>query len=258
MYNKANIPNIKELADNGCYTLTKRSIIPSSSAPNWASMFMGVGPEIHGYTKWDSNQPEFPPLTVNENGMFPTIFYLLNKQQTEKDVSVFYEWDGIKSLIDYKAVDYYRLCEYDNGDLSKQVCTYIDNNTVNLMAVIWDGLDHVGHSFGFNSDEYVAKLEEIDLWIGEIIKAIKKKNIFNESIIILTSDHGGIDNKHGGITDEEMETPFIVFGKNIHSGKKICTPIIQYDIPATIAYIFDINRPIIWTGKPIFEIFVKN
>ena len=47
--NKANIPNIRSLMANGSYNLKKRSVLPSSSAPNWASMYMGAGPELHGY-----------------------------------------------------------------------------------------------------------------------------------------------------------------------------------------------------------------
>ena len=49
---KADIPAIKSLMTNGCYTLHSRSVLPSSSAINWASMFMGVGTELHGYTTW--------------------------------------------------------------------------------------------------------------------------------------------------------------------------------------------------------------
>lgn len=48
---KADMPNVKALMDAGCYTLKKRSVLPSSSAVNWASMFMGAGPElprVHG------------------------------------------------------------------------------------------------------------------------------------------------------------------------------------------------------------------
>ena len=48
---KADIPNTKSLMENGSYTLKKRSTLPSSSAINWASMFMGAGPELHGYTE---------------------------------------------------------------------------------------------------------------------------------------------------------------------------------------------------------------
>ena len=29
----------------------KRSVLPPDSGVNWASMFMGVGPEMHGYAK---------------------------------------------------------------------------------------------------------------------------------------------------------------------------------------------------------------
>ena len=39
---KADMPNVRTLMSQGCYTLHKRTVNPSSSAPNWASMFMGV------------------------------------------------------------------------------------------------------------------------------------------------------------------------------------------------------------------------
>lgn len=65
---KADIPAIKSLMTNGCYTLHSRSVLPSSSAINWASMFMGVGTELHGYTTWGSKTPEIPSREVNERG----------------------------------------------------------------------------------------------------------------------------------------------------------------------------------------------
>ena len=34
-------PNIEALMKNGSYTLERRSVLPSSSAVNWASMLMG-------------------------------------------------------------------------------------------------------------------------------------------------------------------------------------------------------------------------
>ena len=55
---KADMPNVKKLMEDGAYTLKKRSALPSSSAINWASMFMGAGPELHGYTEWGSKTPE--------------------------------------------------------------------------------------------------------------------------------------------------------------------------------------------------------
>ena len=56
------MPNFNRLMEEGAYTLNNRSILPSSSAPNWASMFSGAGPELHGYTTWGSKTPEIPPF----------------------------------------------------------------------------------------------------------------------------------------------------------------------------------------------------
>ena len=60
-----NIPNIRKIMDSGCFTLHSRSTLPSSSAINWASMFMGAGTEMHGYTEWNSRTPEIPSFCVN-------------------------------------------------------------------------------------------------------------------------------------------------------------------------------------------------
>lgn len=54
---KADMPVVKSMMEHGCYTLQKRTVLPSSSAPNWASMFMGVPTKLHGYTQWGSKTP---------------------------------------------------------------------------------------------------------------------------------------------------------------------------------------------------------
>ena len=82
---KADMPNVKRLMEDGAYTLKKRSALPSSSAINWASMFMGAGPELHGYTEWGSKTPELPSRVLNKNGIFPTIFQLLRDARPKAD-----------------------------------------------------------------------------------------------------------------------------------------------------------------------------
>ena len=43
---KADIPQMKQMMADGSFTLHKRSVLPSSSALNWATMFMGVPTEL--------------------------------------------------------------------------------------------------------------------------------------------------------------------------------------------------------------------
>jgi len=83
---KADIPAIKSLMTNGCYTLHSRSVLPSSSAINWASMFMGVGTELHGYTTWGSKTPEIPSREVNGGSLLPFFLSCANSVLKPKSV----------------------------------------------------------------------------------------------------------------------------------------------------------------------------
>ena len=42
--------------------------------------------------------------------------------------------------------------------------------------------------------------------VQETIQAVKDAGLLDDTIFILTSDHGGIDKGHGGKTMQEMET----------------------------------------------------
>ena len=42
----SDMTNTKQMMADGAWTLKKRTVLPSHSAANWASMFMGVGPRL--------------------------------------------------------------------------------------------------------------------------------------------------------------------------------------------------------------------
>ena len=70
---EAKMPNLKKMMKDGASSLKARSVLPSSSAVNWASMLMGAGPTIHGYTEWGSKVPEIPFADSTSNKKFPSI-----------------------------------------------------------------------------------------------------------------------------------------------------------------------------------------
>ena len=220
---KADIPTIKQLMADGAYTLEKRSALPSSSAINWASMFMGAGPELHGYTQWGSKTPELPSRVLNQHGIFPTIFQLLRDAQPNAEIGCLYEWDGIKYLVDTLALSHYKQAP-DYNKYPEALCTmaetYIKEKRPTLLAVCFDNPDHVGHQAG-----------------------------------IVTSDHGGIEKGHGGKTMNEMQTPFIISGKNVKTSGEFQESMMQYDVASTIAYIFGLEQPQVWIGRPMKQVF---
>lgn len=255
---QADIPTIRQLMADGSYTLEKRSALPSSSAINWASMFMGAGPELHGYTQWGSKTPELPSRELNEHGIFPTIFQLLRDAEPDAEIGCLYEWAGIKYLVDTLALSHHAQAP-DYNKHPEALCsmaeTYIKEKKPHLLAVCFDNPDHVGHQAGHDTPEYYAKLKELDGYVARIVQAVKDAGMLKQTIFILTADHGGIDKGHGGKTMQEMQTPFIISGKNVRKGLEFRESMMQYDVASTIAYIFDLEQPQVWIGRPMKQVF---
>lgn len=255
---KADMPAVKELMEKGCYTLKKRTVLPSSSAVNWASMFMGAGPELHGYTEWGSQTPELPSRVILKHNIFPTIFQIYRDANPDAEIGVLSEWGGIQFLVDTLSTSHHAVAP-DYNKYPTALCEmaekYIKEKKPALAAVVFDNPDHVGHVIGHDTPEYYAKLHEIDGYIARIVKAVEEAGMLDETIFIITSDHGGINKGHGGKTMLEMETPFIIAGKGIRQGGEFQESMVQYDVAATIAYIFGLQQPQVWTGRPMTQVF---
>ena len=246
------MPNTRALMAEGCYTLQKRTVLPSDSAPNWASMFAGAPNEFHGWSN-NGSGPDVKPIYLNENGSFPTIFSLIREQMPEAETACVYEWGGIKPLIDHKSINF---CVKEKPeDIADVSINYIKSKKPDFMVIIYDDPDHVGHASGHATQQYYARLEELDTHLGEILASVKEAGIYDDSIFIITSDHGGINTSHGGRSLMEMDTPFIIAGKNIKQGGEFTEAMMQYDTAATIAEAFGLQTPQIWRGQSMSQVF---
>jgi predicted AlkP superfamily pyrophosphatase or phosphodiesterase len=257
---KANMPNAKKMMAEGSYTLKKRSVLPSSSAVNWASMFMGAGPEIHGYTQWNTKVPDLPSRVLNNHGIFPTIFSIFREAYPKAEIGCFYQWEGIKYVVDTLAintVEQYPETKQGDIDECEQAANYIKEKKPALALFYWDHPDDVGHGIGWYTPAYYEILEKLDGYIGRIVEAVKEAGILDETIFIVSSDHGGTGKGHGGKTMLEMEAPFIICGKDIKKGHEIQASMMQFDVASTIAAIFKLKQPQVWIGRPMTEVFIK-
>jgi len=255
---KADMPNTRALMNSGAFTMKKRSVLPSSSAVNWASMFMGSCPELHGYTKWDSKSPEISSRVIYKNNIFPTIFQLFKDKNPDSEIGCLYEWDGIKYLVDTLSLNYFeRVPDSDNNNrvTCEMAENYIKEKRPDLFAIIFDEPDHVGHVIGHNTDAYYEKVKELDKYIGKIIQATKDAGFFDKTIFIITSDHGGINKDHGNKSLEELESPFIISGNGIKKKGEFQESMMQFDVAPTIAFIFGLKQPQIWVGRPMNQVF---
>lgn len=258
--NGAEMPMLRKLISEGASTMQNRSVLPSSSAVNWASMFMGACPELHGYTEWGSRTPELPSRIVNADNRFPNIFGLYREQHPDAEIGYIYEWEGLNYLVDTLAMSYRQQGQFTEE--TPEGCTsyavqYIKEKKPNFCAVLYDQPDGVGHKYGWKSPEYFAKMTELDGFLAQIVKAVEDAGIMDETVIVVVSDHGGIDKGHGGKTMDEMQTPIVFYGKGIKKDFSIPESTMIYDIAGTLAYLLDVKQPQVWIARPILSILAE-
>lgn len=251
---KADNPVMKQMMADGSWSLKARSVLPSSSAVNWASMIMGAGPELHGFTEWGSKTPEVQPRELDQYGLFPSLFTLLHEQKPNAETGVIYSWGGIGYLFPKKAVNKDQNCPTDSATTEVAIA-YLKEKKPDFLFIHFDQPDGVGHEIGHNIPPYYEQVHKNDVLLGKIMQAVKDAGMWENSIIILSSDHGGINKGHGGKTMVEMEIPWILTGKGIKKNNEVKESIMTYDTAATIAYIFGLKTPQSWIGRNVKSIF---
>ncbi len=253
-FKEAKIPNLRKMMSKGSYSLKARSVLPSSSAVNWASMIMGSGPELHGYMEWGSKTPELPSRIIGQGNIYPTIFSLIHEQLPKAKKGVSYTWGGIGYLFEKNMTDLDYNGKTDSLTMSAAL-DFILNEKPALTFVHFDEPDGAGHSIGHGTPEYFSAVEEIDALVGHMLNTLEKNNMLEDTVILFSSDHGGVEKGHGGKTLAEVEIPWIAYGGNLPAKGALKSSIVTYDTAPTIAKILGLETPPFWRGEPINEIF---
>ena len=249
----ANIPTLRKLMAEGAWTIHSRSILPSASACNWHSIFTCSASEQHGYISWNSDKPKFPASATMENGLYPDIMYMLRKQNPSAEIGCIYDWNGIAFTADTNACNYAK--QIPDAELADAAIKYIKEKKPTFLAVCFNSPDDKGHGIGWGSPEYYARVTELDAELQRILDAIKEAGILDDTVVLLSSDHGGLGKGHGGPTLSEMERPVFLWGKGVKRGYELKFPGAIYDTGATLAALLGIEPPACWIGRPLDEAF---
>jgi len=238
---KANMPTIKRMISDGASSTETRSVMPSVSWPNWTSIFMGTPPEKR----------------ANDN--FPTIFSVvkesLSKVQDDPETQsvLFYEWEDLYNICpDETAAKFEISSDYESA---YKIASYIMTKKPLFTAIAFDEPDHTGHTIGWGSKAYYDKLTLLDNFVAIIEQAVKDSGIYDSTVFVFSSDHGGSFKGHGMSTSKHRKIPMIFYGAGIKKGYVIPFPTDTFDITPSMVTILGLQAPQEWTGRPIFEIF---
>lgn len=242
---------------DGATAYDAQTCFPSISAECWGTMLMGVLPDVHKLTNAVLySQPTDP------NRIYPSLFKLIRAHNPEAKLASFCGWNPINtgiiednigvvkgsceaSEIEDKNVRY----PYIDKSVADQAVKFVEENDPSFLFVQFNYTDAGGHWYGYGSSGHLETIKYVDGLIKDIYDAYEKKGILDDTLFIITADHGGTPDKtHGGDTPEEMTVFLGIHGKTIQPGSHIINAEVQ-DIPYIAAYALGLEIPESWTGK---------
>jgi arylsulfatase A-like enzyme len=98
-------------------------------------------------------------------------------------------------------------------------------------------------------------IRRADAALGQLLNELDARSLRAETLIIVTSDHGGNGTIHGSRSREDMTIPWVAAGPGIQSNKALTTVIHTIDTAATSAFALGLSIPVEWDGVPVYEAF---
>ncbi|MEJ0034232.1 MAG: alkaline phosphatase [Bacteroidota bacterium] len=75
-------------------------------------------------------------------------------------------------------------------DAADKTSAYIKQKKPLLTFVHLDHVDGAGHTYGWGTSQYYDAISRADDLIGQITDAVKEAGIYDETLFIITADHG--------------------------------------------------------------------
>jgi predicted AlkP superfamily pyrophosphatase or phosphodiesterase len=240
----APMPNLLTLMQSGATAVGAQTVFPSITLVAHASMLGGVCPSKHGVF-WNEYEPERGYAQGTD------LFDLAHAA-------------GVQTIM-YVGKEKFR---HITAPSSLDTFIYINNSDSVLMGslianfpqdfgVLFIHLlatDIAGHESNWMSPYQLSVIREADAALGMLLEELDARNLRDETLIIVTADHGGLGGAHGSDAREDMTIPWIAAGPGIQP-KTLTTVIHTMDTAATAAFALGLSIPPDWDGVPVYEAF---
>lgn len=243
---EANTPNIDWIKKNGVWFTDAHCFTPSFSLPGYATIGTGAKPAISGIvSNWHENPVKIDNIfniTLENNGTTALA-------TSPGWMSLFGPWVTWNKTTNIKA---------DADEVvGPWTIELIENYQPTLLIIHLYDTDNAGHmTASALSDEYKTELEEADIQIGKIIDSLNDTGILDETLLIVTSDHGFLSKgHHGGAELESIHILLTMRGPGIIGNNVVHDRVYQDLIAEVVCLFLGYRIPTGVTGKIPFEIF---
>lgn len=247
---------LQKLWEKGAFSWTAEAAVPSVTQVNFASILTGCTPAKHGIDQvaWDHDTS--PKLKVKVT----TIFEVL--AQNKRSGAAFLGHEKLYPVETASATAagiYFAHSPHGAKAAAPLAARYLREHQPAFTFIYFGDLDGAGHRDGWMSPQQIATMAEINAGVALVMAAIEETAMKDNTVVIVTADHGGHGKSHSQGTPEDRKIPWVCWGKGIKHGAELCEcegeMIRNHDTAATALYVLGIEPPREWDGRIVAEAF---
>lgn len=253
---QADCPNLRGLMQRGSYSLWAQTTPSGKTLPSHTSMMTGRHVEYHG-VHWNGDDP--PAGVEYLHPQAPTLFDLAKAAgYTTAMVAGKHKF---KTLNRSGSIDFVSVPDGNrtDADTTAEAVAIIAEHAPQVMLLHLAETDSVGHSKNWGSHEQRNTITQADVCIGRVLDALDEQGVLDQTLIIVSADHGGFGRSHNGSDPRGLHIPWIASGPGVHSDYDLTQEpkleIHTEDTFATACTFLEIALPEACEGKAIVSIF---
>jgi predicted AlkP superfamily pyrophosphatase or phosphodiesterase len=249
---KFEAPTLLRLLREGSYSLSARTILPSSTLPSHTSMLSGEPPEQHHVT-WNN------VVTAEKDVVdFSTVFSVARAHGYR--TAAFFSKAKFSPLQLPDSLDYSQAPggwwgKWASTRTVGDIKTYLKTEKPNLLFVHLSDPDSAGHSSGWMSAAYGRAVHATDTALGDLLGAADQAYGEDNYSVVVTADHGGHAYGHGTSDPLDVTIPWIAWGRGVDSGEMEDVEINTFDTAPTVLWMLGVAKPEAWDGVPVVKAF---
>jgi predicted AlkP superfamily pyrophosphatase or phosphodiesterase len=251
---RADMPNLRGLLPQSSYSFWARTVPHAITLPSHTSMLTGVVPRKHE-VEWNRDLP----LTEQVYPKFPTLFEVAKRAGYTTGMAA--GKSKFATLAKPGSLD----CQFitqtekaEDADVTAEAVKIITQHKPQVMFVHLPTIDNVGHKIGWGTKEQMAAIKGADESLGKLLAALQTAGVRQETVILITADHGGAGKTHLADDMRARHIPWILSGPGIRKDLDLTiypkTVIDTEDTFVTASYLLGIPRQADLDGKPILEV----
>jgi len=250
---RADMPNLRALANAGCFSYSALTIDPPLTLPAHTSMLTGCLPSKHAV--WtDLDRPDEPVV----HPKVPTLFELAKKAGYTTAIAT--GKAKFEALLTPDALDWSYVPKVYAQDfqVAQQAAEMIKLHRPHLLFVQLAGVDAAGHGSGWGSDDQLLAAHDADAALGLLLAELRHANLIDETAVFAVSDHGGTGYAHWYPDDRSAHVVWVLSGprikKNLDLTRYPELTVHVYDTFATACYLLKIPPPADVDAKPVLQV----